>query len=334
MVNIKAKLHLYLSSQSVSEVNTKLFFQRYFENNGWDSYADLGRKQDPKITGEWARRNCQPILNLIANTPPDLIDWFLTALPATSIVLIKTIQPAPPIDDPHTQYALLHILVDCGLVPQYHFFDADFVRVTRFNYSKRKPLYFGHQKFVGGIKEKVNNIRKLSRANRIGIIPEEDSEIVSLLAADPRAWVSNDSRYYTYSHPRNTMFNLLGKVKTSIKSSVPIHLLAQRLHQSLHRRCPNPPSAEIIKQFLQDTTDKKIKTTLPQITPLPLTSCEFDLITLLNKNRGELPYTAIIPQLKAMSHTIPTISQTLSFSPLIYIDRSHGRGKHTYKTWG
>ena len=160
--------------------------------------------------------------------------------------------------------------------------------------------------------------------------------IYKLLRSSKEAWVHerNGEVWYLFEDvDDNPIMNFSRKV-FSVANGVDTLKLAANLHNALRGRTQshNYPEPETLALYLENAKRfEKIGNRVQYRGPREraLSPIERDVVGYL-ESHGPTNYTDIRKYLEGRQHSSANINKTVNHSPLVYIDRSQGRGRYLY----
>lgn len=160
-----------------------------------------------------------------------------------------------------------------------------------------------------------------------------DSEALkTLIRLDGNAWSALDGDQFWYmfeDRGDNSLLNAAEKT-FAIVESVPLDALAEMLHHALHRRAAPTefPSEALIRTWITQSRDFGVEDGLVSFrgSSTELSDGERALVEIM-RGRGSLP-TPVVTKALVERDIGPANANKLVFnSPLLFVDRSSGRGK-------
>lgn len=243
---------------------------------------------------------------------------------------------------------LLNLIHDLGLCIDYELYTAGLLSVPRNPFFSSCNSFLINQDELPRLKKALRVAKGLpgwDGITRLDFLKtalgeefEYFEEVVDVLRADEDSWFFeyDGATYYLFETRENTLINALEKVKC-VADKVELNELAETLSNALYRRGPKYafPSTAVVRSYL--STSKH--TTLADAVVVLNLSCsnlmpiELDIVETLKKDQPtDFPSLAVA--LKPKGHSRPYIIKSISNSPLVYVDKSDGRGHYKYSLVG
>ena len=168
--------------------------------------------------------------------------------------------------------------------------------------------------------------------------PAHKDLMLKIIRLHPDTWVRqrNDGLWYLFEDRDNSLINSCRKALTAFEEC-DLAKLAQSSQSLLRRRSSRytRPPVDLIEDYLRTSrhfaVDEGTVRRPPSFRPVRLNDIEEDLIQYLRAHR-EVRYEAARAFLEGKRYTRENISQALTMSPLVFVDRALGRQHHMYYT--
>jgi hypothetical protein len=243
---------------------------------------------------------------------------------------------------------LINLLHDLGLCRNYEIYTPELQKTTRGTYFSSHNLFLINRGSLTSLKAGLNQAKKLPRShgiarvsflkNQLGKEFKYLDELIEILKSDADAWFmdSNGETYYLFETGDNTLINNMEKVR-SISKKLGLDELTETLTNALNRRTAKDqfPSSEIIESYLRHSkytavVENAIELNLAAST---LTKVEQAVVAILRES-DSTDFSAISGELLSKGYGKPLIIKSVTTSPLVHVDKSAGRGHHTYSLVG
>ena len=163
--------------------------------------------------------------------------------------------------------------------------------------------------------------------------------LIDLIRQSSFAWLQEtpDAIWYNFEDRDNVLVNYGEKV-FSIIGECELHRLAEVFHNALDRRSQNHPypPVELIEQYLNDSRYYEVaedKVRFIGQANVDLSDIEKDVAEFL-RNHDVVTFSEFRSDLSGRGHGNALVTKTINASPLVYVDRSKGRGHHEYSLVG
>ena len=241
---------------------------------------------------------------------------------------------------------LLRLFQDLGFCQDYGVYDMALRPVTRAASHHEDACFLirsSRLSILADARKKVVTLPGLLGLAKESYIPDElqgfDSQtllqIKALLEADPDVCFVEVSgeRWFALEERDNTLINRCEKL-FGIVAACDSSILAQVLDNAFSRRSSELeyPSQDVIKAFLKASRHFEVQGTTVRFRghPTELTPIESDVVAYLRQH-GVVDYPQIRDHLLAKGYGKPHIDKAVTSSPLVYVDKSLGRTRHTYQ---
>lgn len=243
---------------------------------------------------------------------------------------------------------LLNLLHDLGLCIDYELYTAGLLSVPRGTFFSSRNSFLINQEELPRLKKALHVAKGLpgwdgiARLNFLKTALGEEfeyfDEVVDVLRSDEDSWFFEYEgvTYYLFETRDNTLINAMEKVKC-VADKVDLNELAETLSNALHRRAPKfdfPPPA-VVRSYL--STSKHTTLAGPAVdlnlSCSGLMPIELDIVATLKKDQPT-DFTSLSGELKQKEYTKAYIIKSVSTSPLVYVDKSGGRGHYKYSLVG
>lgn len=243
---------------------------------------------------------------------------------------------------------MLRLCSDLGLTQSYAVFTPELEPATRGTLRTYEEHFVLPENDLFRLR-KLLRVAKRAQGLR-GIVRYDDLEsedtdfsskrdlMIAIIRHIPSSWIrtEGDGLWYMFEDFENTLVNHGRKALTAFSDCDPKYL-AQSIHTAMSRR-PNRfeyPSVELISDYLRtsvhfDFAHDRIRL-LGQ--PMQMSEIEEQLNDYLQEHGG-IRYTSGRTFLEEQGHEKPNIDRVLTQSPLVFVDKSRGRGNYTYHAVG
>lgn len=264
--------------------------------------------------------------------------------------LIEYVKTHNFFDENINQISLLRLLHDIGHCKKYRAY------TTNLDELKRTALNIDREVFItndSSIKElRIAYKKAKTIPGRLGIAKLEYLHdepairkvdiafLISLVKRNSNSWffIYGGEQYYLFESRDNTLINSLEKAR-NIASHEDVEILTKILGNSLKRRTvpkkrKYPPN-KVIRQYLVSSKYTKMhETTIAlNVEKESLTDIERDVVEYMSDNEVH-DFTSISAHLDLKGYSKPLIDKAVLYSPLIYVDKSEGRGHYKYHLVG
>lgn len=243
---------------------------------------------------------------------------------------------------------LLNLLHDLGLCTDYEIYTAGLLRAPRATISSNSNLFLISQGELPRLREALRVAKGLPGWDGIARLDflkkelgegfEYFDEVVDVLRSDEDSWFYDydGATYYLFETRANSLVNALEKVKCVAAKTV-LNELAETLSNALYKRSPKYdfPSPLVVKAYLSTSKHTTLADTVVELNLncSSLTPIELDIAATLQKDQTT-DYPSLSGQLRRKGYTEANIMKSINNSPIVYVDRSGGRGYHRYSLVG
>ena len=266
----------------------------------------------------------------------------------SSSILESTVTEADLATEPLSLRGLLRLLDDLKIRPPYNTYSPD-IQEKSLKESLKYPKYVLVQVHLAPDLHSLLQLAKNFPGDK-GIARIEDLEeasdafaaekkiMLQLIRNHPDSWMRkrSDGLWYLFEDRDNSLINSCRKALTAFEEC-DLAKLAQS-SQSLLRRRSNRytrPPVDLIEDYLRTSrhfaVDEGTVRRPPSFRPVRLNDIEEDLIQYFRAHR-EVRYEAARAFLEGKRYARVNISQALTMSPLVFVDRALGRQNHMYYT--
>lgn len=243
---------------------------------------------------------------------------------------------------------ILNLLHTLNFLSEYDLYSPDLNKATVRDVEGAEELYLISKKYKNDILKKLRSMKTLpgmsGLCNAFEIMQmqsftELDKEsILDLLLISKNSWTystSDNQTWYLIENRDNIIINSLEKIK-NLTSEVEIDVLASVISATISKRSfkHQVPSVEIIKQYLLNSRFIKIsdKYAIIETESTGLTDIEQALITIFKaRDTNCLNYIDLKRELEEYNFSKVYIDKCIYCSPLIYVDKSHGRKNYEFR---
>ena len=164
--------------------------------------------------------------------------------------------------------------------------------------------------------------------------------IFELIRRHPETWICEreDGTWFVFENRENTLINHAKKALTAF-GRCDLTLMPEAIYKALlgRRNDYRYPSADLIEDYLRSSrhfvAEGNTLSPRPPFASEDLSPIETDLVELLRQHDG-IQFRAARIALQSLGYTAYNIRQTLYFSPLVFVDKTRGRGNYTYHSVG
>jgi hypothetical protein len=237
---------------------------------------------------------------------------------------------------------LLNLMHDLSLCVQYDLYNLDFAKIGRANVKTELNNFVIESKMAEALKKALKKARTLpgqqGLANTRSLAPlSKDVDLNVLLTAlrmDPNAWMMPDGKDYWYclENRENTLIGMAQKV-FALADEIDFQRLAQCMSNGLKARTLQHeyPDPGLILSFIRGSKyfscGKRNARFLGE--PGELTAIQVAIVRFFRK-RPAADWQEISSYLYAAGFGRALVSKAVLQSPLVCVDRTPGRGNHSY----
>ncbi len=237
---------------------------------------------------------------------------------------------------------LLNLMHDLSLCVEYELYNIDFGKIGRANVEAEANHFVIESKMAGALKKALQRARtlpgQLGLANTRSLAPlAKDVDLNVLLAAlrmDPNAWMKPDGKDYWYclENRENTLIGMAQKI-FALADEVDCQRLARCMSNGLKARSLQYeyPDPALILSFIRESRyfscGKRNARFLGE--PGELTAIQNAIVRFFRK-KAAAGWEEISSDLYAAGFGRALVSKAVMQSPLVCVDRTSGRGNHTY----
>jgi hypothetical protein len=231
---------------------------------------------------------------------------------------------------------------DLSLCAQYDLYNYSFDKISRADVDTALDFFLVEAQMAGTLKKTLTKARtlpgQLGLASTRYLAPlskSVDLEIlIAALRANPNSWMEQDGHYYWYcmEDRENVIINMAGKA-FALADQLDTRRLAECLNNALKARATEHeyPDAERILSFIRGSRYFNCgKSTARFLGERgELTDVQKAIVRFF-RNKSAASWTDINSYLQAKGFGRALISKAVMQSPLIFVDRTVGRGDYAY----
>ncbi|MGH2318612.1 hypothetical protein ACRC6Q_12635 [Planococcus sp. SE5232] len=241
----------------------------------------------------------------------------------------------------------LYNLVDVfGMCPEYEVCTADFDLPTRSDFKDNVSIFMVRRNEKDILHKELQIIRDVLGMHGIACLEKVfDQENLdkrnipffrSLLTHSKEYWThaNQEGLWYLWEARDSVLLNVLEKV-AFVTKKIPIEILSDVVHRYINRRTLQfgTPSQKIITIYLEESTKTIYEN--DEITLLvdekALNNIEQNILRFYReRDEINLPYSELSNYLESLGYLKPNYDKALFQSPILYIDRSDGRGNYQF----
>lgn len=239
---------------------------------------------------------------------------------------------------------LLNLAKDLGYAKDRELYDYNLVPSSRHSTRRLEGLLVGQQERD---RYKALILKARSLAGRHGLVmldslrqelgdSEDTDQLIRLIRATPEVVVveSEDRGWYIYENHSNKLINFAEKA-FSLGDRYRIDRLCEMMESAQGGRTQRyaEPDADLIRKWLVTSSLFEVEggvISMPGAERSPIGGSEGLVVDYLADGRTA-SYEEIIDALASSDYSRMALSKACTSSPVVYVDRSQGRKKHTYQ---
>lgn len=237
---------------------------------------------------------------------------------------------------------LLNLMHEISLCVQYDLYNSSFVKVRRADVDREPHPFVIDATMAESLQKALQKARtlpgQLGLASTRFLAPLAKSVDLNVLIAairlDPHAWMEPDGEDYWYclENRGNTLIGMSEKI-FALTHEIDCLRLVECLSNGLKARTLKHPYPDkgLILRFIQGSRYFSCENGKARFRGErgALTDIQQAIVRFF-RNKAEADWTDISSYLEAAGFGKALISKAVTKSPLVYVNRSLGRGKHTY----
>lgn len=241
---------------------------------------------------------------------------------------------------------LFNLIETFGITPEYKIYTSDFEAPTRYDFENNSPVFIVRKEKERVLQEEFSKIRNvlgmhgivcLDKLSENGVLDSENLPFFRKLfinTAECWTYINQEGLWYLWENRENVLLNVLGKA-SFVTKKIRLDVLSDIIYRYINRRTLlyGVPSQEIIREYLIES-----KNTIYSDDEITLLLAEGSLndiekhILRFCRERGEvnIPYSELSLFLRELGYQKPYYDKALFQSPILYTERSGGRGNYYF----
>ncbi len=235
---------------------------------------------------------------------------------------------------------VLNMMQGLGLCEDYSIYDSRIQQLARGRIDDVDDYLILNSESADVMKSAMREARSLP--GLIGLanaahLEDLDVEVDTIMAAirlHPDSWIgtTEEGTYYTFEDRENVLINFSAKA-FGLANKIEIARLAETFANALRWRSTklSYPSASMIEKYIRGSTFftcgkrmVRFEGELRELTPI-----EQDIVAYF-EDHDTGSFVQLREHLVSMGYGIPLITKAVGTSPIVYVDRSAGRGEYVY----
>lgn len=243
-------------------------------------------------------------------------------------------------------YGLNNLIQAFQICPEYGVYTRDFNVATRYDFIDNAPVFMVQKNLEPSLLEEFNTILNVLGMHGIVclemVFKQENldkrnfSFFRSLLTHSEECWTheSQEGLWYLWEGRDGVLLNVLQKM-SFVTKEIPIDVISDIVHRYINRRTLpyGTPSQKTITTYLKESANTIYEN--DQIILLldgkELNNIEKNILQFYRDRREiNIGYSELSIYLKELGYQKPNYDKALFQSPIIYVERSDGRGNYRF----